>query len=97
VSIIYTPHLKLRIKERKFPYDFPKKIYTSPEAKFFDNLTKSYIAVKTLFYAGKLRKISIAYIFDGLDVKIKTIHPEKESEISNRVKICRWMSYEKKI
>ena len=90
MKVIYTLHLKLRIKERKFPYDFPKKIYNNPDTIFFDNLTKSRIAVKKLLYAGKLRKISIAYIFDGLDVKIKTIHPENNTEISNRVSTGRW-------
>ena len=90
MAIIYSPHLNTRLTERKFPQDYPKIIYNNPEQCYYDKDQQSYIAVKTLFYYGRLRKICIAYTFDGLDVKIKTIHPEKDIAIKNRVASGRW-------
>ena len=39
-SIIYTDHLKLRLKIRKIPDVYPKVIYNTPELIFFDNAEK---------------------------------------------------------
>lgn len=88
--IIYSDHLKLKLKLRNFPYNYPKLIYNTPEFVFKDTRTGSFISVSTLFYNGKLRKISIAYIFDEDNVKIKTIHPESDVEINNRIKKGRY-------
>ncbi len=91
MAITYTPHLKKRIGERKFPYDYPKKIYEEMEENYKDVLQNSYIAIKKLLYAGRIRKIMIAYTFDEDDVKIITIHPENNVEIKNRVENGRWI------
>ncbi len=45
MDIIYTNHLKLRLKLRNFPEDYPKMIYSSPEQIFFDVSEKKYIAI----------------------------------------------------
>lgn len=89
--IIYTPHLKKRLKERKFPYGFPKKIYNGAEIRLYDDLRKTCIAIKKLPYGGKSRKISIAYIQEGNCAKIITIHPENDKEINKRIKNRRWI------
>lgn len=94
MAIIYTDHLKIRLLTRRFPQDYPKIVYNDPEQRYYDAEQQSYIAIKTLFYYGRQRKICIAYTFDGLDVKIKTIHPEKVATIKNRVTIGRWKKYE---
>lgn len=90
MNLIYSYHLQNGLIARKFPKDFPKIIYNDPEEKYFDHDQQSYIAVKTLIYNGKNRKICIAYIVEGENVKIKTIHPEKESAINNRITSGRW-------
>ena len=90
MAIIYTEHLKDRLKERCFPEDYPRKICKDPEVTYFDSATESCVAIKTLSYGGKLRKIAIFYINEGLDVKIKTIHVEDEKEIRKRVENKRY-------
>lgn len=90
MAIILSNHLKTRLTLRKFPQTYPKTIYNTPEQRYYDKDQQSYIAIKTLFYYGKQRKICIAYTFDGLNVKIKTIHPEKTTTINNRVAKGRW-------
>lgn len=95
MKIILSKHLKVRIKERFFPSDYPEKIFKNPDKVYKDTVTGSFIAIKSLVYARKLRKISIAYILDGEDVKILTIHPEKGNEIKNRIKKGRYVKPKK--
>ncbi len=47
-EINYTTHLKFRLKIRRIPYDYPKTIFENPEERFFDNLEKTKIAIKSL-------------------------------------------------
>ena len=91
MNIIYTQHLKNRLKIRNFPKDYPKNIYISPDEKYKDIEQNSFIAIKKLPYAGKMKKIMIAYIIEGKNVKIKTIYPENDKDINTRVKNLRWI------
>ena len=88
--IIYTDHLSLRLKIRKIPEDYPGKIYQGSEQKFFDNIEKTNIAVKKLFYNKKKREMMIAYEERNNEVEIITIHPITEEKIINRVMSGRW-------
>lgn len=90
MAIIYSDHLKTMLALRKFPKTYPKIIYNDPEQCYYDEYQQSYIAIKTLFYYGKQRKICIAYTFEGLNVKIITIHPEIVAAIKNRIAKGRW-------
>jgi len=47
-KVEYTVHLKLRLKVRKIPEDYPQEIYESLEQRFFDNAEKTSIAIKKL-------------------------------------------------
>jgi len=42
----YTPHLENRLKERRFPNDYPKKIFLKAEENYIDISQNSYIAIK---------------------------------------------------
>lgn len=91
MKIIYSNHLEMRIKERGFPHEYPNTIYNDPDEKYFDNINNSYIAIKTMLYFKKMRKISIAYIFIEQDVKIKTIHTEETSKINYKLRTGRYI------
>lgn len=95
MKIIYRPHLKRRLKERKIPYDYPKKIYLEARQKFFDTKTDHHITVSKLKYSGKLRSLVISYDIIGTNVEIVTIHPISDQEISNKTKSGRWVKNEK--
>ena len=89
-NIVYTDHLKLRLKIRKIPYDYPKIIFNNPEHKFYDTVEGTYIAIKKLNYNNKERNMMVAYEKKGNDVDIVTIHPIKEEKIINRTISGRW-------
>jgi hypothetical protein len=89
-DVEYTDHLKLRLRIRKIPEDYPKLIYENPDQHFFDNLEGVQISVKRLKYGGKLRNMMIAFEEKGDAVKIITVHPISDDKISNRIMGGRW-------
>ncbi|OGM33399.1 hypothetical protein A2803_04335 [Candidatus Woesebacteria bacterium RIFCSPHIGHO2_01_FULL_44_21] len=90
MKIIYRPHLKRRLKERKFPDDYPHKIYKEAKFRFFDTQTKHHIAIAKMEYADKLRNLSISYDKIGNKIEIITIHPISDEDIKSRIKSKRW-------
>ena len=91
MNIIHTQHLKDMLKERRFPYSYPKRIYLEAEEKYIDRSTKSFIAIKKLPHKNKMRKIVIAYVIENENVKILTIYAEKDKDITKRVINGRWI------
>ncbi len=93
--IKYTEHLELRLKSRKIPHDYPKKIYENPEQIFFDKIEKNFVAIKKMQYNGKIRNIMIAYEKKGNEICIITIHPITNEKIINRIANKRWIKNER--
>lgn len=60
MKIFYRPHLKIRLKQRKIPFDYPKQIIELPDQEYFDTLAKRNIAIKKLFFEEKMRNMVIA-------------------------------------
>lgn len=94
MKIVYRPHLTRRLQERNIPISYPKKIFQAREEEYFDTITKHRIAIKKLFYAGRLRNMAISYDIIGESAEIITIHPIKQSEIQNKIEVGRWEEYE---
>ena len=94
-KINYTEHLKLRLKIRKIPKNYPKLIYKNPGQTFYDAYEDNLIAVKKLKYNDKLRNMMIAFEKEGKVINILTIHPITDEKIRNRVLNKRWMKDEK--
>lgn len=95
MKIIQKPHLKIRLKERRIPTDYPKRIVEFPEQKFFDTLANRYIAIKKLYFEGERRNILAAYDIIENTIEIVTIHVISSKEIKNKVHSGRWEKYEK--
>lgn len=93
-DIQYTDHLKVRLKARNIPEDYPEKIYKNPERKFFDRVEGNSIAVKKLQYNNKERNMMIAYEEKAEEVEIVTIHPITEEQIIKRIMNRRWIKNE---
>ncbi len=89
-NIIYTDHLKTRLKCRSIPENYPKEIFLSPEQNFIDNLEGHLIAIKELEYNGKIRNMMVAYDETSNQISIITIHPITLEDINNRRRTGRW-------
>lgn len=90
MNIKYTNHLKLRLKIRNIPKEYPKIILENPNHKFYDNIEKKNVAIKKLIYNGKLRNMLIAYEIKKYYIEIVTIHPINNNQIINRIRSGRW-------
>ena len=95
MRIVYRRHLIRRLKERKIPSDYPKKIIKNAEQEYFDSITKHRIAIKELRYTERLRNMVIAYDIIQDNTEIITIYPIKHSEVRNKIQSGRWKVYEK--
>lgn len=94
MKILLRPHLKIRLKERNIPEDYPSKIVSNPEEKYYDSAIYHQIAIKKLVYNGKIRPMAVAYDIIGEDLQIITIHPTTKQEINSKVRRERWIKDE---
>jgi hypothetical protein len=90
VEIEYTDHLRIRLRIRNIPEEYPKEVYQNPEQKFYDNAEGTSIAVKKLTYNKKLRNMMVVYHDKEGKVEIITIHPISDEKIINRIMSGRW-------
>ena len=91
MKIQYTEHLKLRLKLRGIPYGMPEEVYKWAEERYYDTSTSYYIAIKRLYYAGKMRNMAVTYTEHGTEIDIITIHPLKKDQKEKRISSGRWM------
>ena len=95
MKTVLQPHLKIRLEQRNIPQNYPEKIVSSPDAKYFDTQTDHTIAVKSMEHSGKLRPMAVSYDIIVDTIQIITIHPVSEQEIQNKLERGRWIKYEK--
>lgn len=91
MKIIITKHALQRLKIRKITKKMVKEIIDDPEEEYYDNIQQSCIAIKSMLYGGKIKKISVYFHYEDLNVKIHTVHPERKQEINNRLKNGRYI------
>lgn len=96
MKIVYKPHLLIRLKEREFPQEYPRRVIQFPDQEYFDTFAKRYIAIKQLSFAGRLRNIVVAYDIIKESKEVITIHVISSKEIKNKLNSGRWRLYEKK-
>ena len=94
MKIVLIPHLKIRLKERRIPQDYPKIIIQNSEEKYKDLDTGYNIAVRSMEYSGKLRPMVVAYAIMKSEVIAVTIYPTSRQEIENKLKRGRWIKNE---
>lgn len=90
MKVIITKHALQRLTARKITKEMIEEIAYSPEEEYHDNTEKSLVAIKTMLYGGKNKKISIFFHYEDLNVKIHTVHPERKEEIKKRIKSGRY-------
>lgn len=89
-KIIYSNHLELRLNLREIPRNFPKNIYKTSKERYFDNKTKTIIAVKKIKHKNKIREIALIYKEAHQEVILITIHPLKIYQKISRINSGRW-------
>ena len=90
LKIIYSPHLKFRLKVREIPRLLPKQIFQGSREHYFDNQTGKFIAASRVKYKGRMREMAVIYDRDYEEIILITTHPLKNLQKSHRIKARRW-------
>ena len=90
MRVVYTDHLKLRLQARRIPAKMPERIYRESKERYYNHATFRHIAVMSVIYHRRRRKMMIAYDEFPDRVEIVTIHPIESRQISERVLAGRW-------
>jgi len=90
MNIIYTAHLKFRLKVRNIPSPLPKKIFREAKEHYYDNLTGHCVAVHKIEFKDKIREFALTYDKKEDVIEIITIHPLKTYQKITRINSGRW-------
>jgi hypothetical protein len=90
VRVVYTDHLKLRLRARRIPAKMPERIYCEAQERYYNHATYRHIAIMSVIYHRHRRKMMIAYDEFSDRVEIVTIHPIESRQIRERVLAGRW-------
>ncbi len=91
--IVFSEHAETQILTRKISKAKVLDIYTSPDSYYYDVINSSTIAVKKIKYGENMKDITVAFIKDGNDVIIRTVHPSGKNEVRNRIREGRYAKY----
>lgn len=91
MKLVYTDHLKTRLKQRGIPTKMVREIFENGQEHYWDELRSRHIVVAIVVYKGKLRKVLAAYDRIGSRAEIVTIHPITDEDIQQRLKSGRWI------
>ena len=95
MKIVYTDHLKNRLKQREIPLKIIRQVFTQAKEYYFDNLRNHHITVTKVLYKEKVRKVLVAYDTMINAIEAITIHPITDEQIEQRLNSGRWKHEEK--
>ena len=95
MRIVYTKHLRFRLKVRMIPFDLPRIVVLEAEEFFFDTVTKTFIAVKKFIRTQGAKEYMVAYMQHENILELITIHPLRFRQKSNRIVTKRWQRIRK--
>lgn len=90
MKIIYTAHLKFRLKLRNIPYSLPKRLFKDAKEHYYDRLTGHYVAVHNVEFNNKTREFALTYDRKADVIEVITVHPIKAYQKIARINSGRW-------
>lgn len=90
MHIVYTKHLRLRLRIRSIPFQLPRFIVTCPDELFFDTFTQVYVAVKRFRVVRGQQEYMVAFIKRNGSYLLITIHPLRSEQKAHRIVSKRW-------
>lgn len=90
MKIIFSDHLKVRMKLREIPEVIVRKIYLEADEKLYDTETSNLVAIKKILFQGRDKDMAVIYKEFGDEVLLYTVHPLKSGQKENRINKGRW-------
>lgn len=88
--IVYTEHLRFRMKLRGVPQAVPVEIWREAKERYYDRATEHSIAVMTCKIKERVREWALSYDEKEGVIQLITAHPIKELQKLSRIKTGRW-------
>ena len=89
-KVVYTDHLRLRIKLRGIPKILPKQIWLAAKERYYDRATQHSIAVMACAVKERMKEYALSYDEKEGVIQLITVHPIKELQKISRIKTGRW-------
>ena len=91
IKIIYSEHLKRRLKKRDIPEDYPSQVINNAEETYKDVVSGYEIYILSLPHKGTIRKMVTACDRINETLVAATIYPISEGKLANRKEAGRWI------
>ena len=91
--VVYTKHLLYRLEVRGITRAVPEQIVRTATERYFDTSTEHFVAVKQVWYLGKIRDMMVAYQESKTIIELITIHPLKQDQKDGRLSSGRWIAF----
>ena len=89
-KVVYTDHLRLRMKLRGIPKTLPKQIWLEAKERYYDRATQHSIAVMACEVKERMKEYALSYDEKEGVIQLITVHPIKELQKISRIKTGRW-------
>lgn len=89
-KVIYTDHLRFRMKLRGIPQGLPSEIWREARERYYDQATGHWVAVMALKIKERIREWALSYDEKEDGIHLITVHPIKELQKLTRIKTGRW-------
>lgn len=90
MKVHHTKHLIERLQLRQIDAELPATIYQQATERYIDIDTGYHVAVMDALLYGKMRHVMVAYVSEGDEIRLLTIHPLKDGQKDNRLASGRW-------
>ena len=90
LKIVYTDHLRLRLKLRGIPKALPKQIWMESTERYFDRATGHSVAVLACQIKERVKEFALSYDEKEGIAQLITVHPIKALQKLSRIKTGRW-------
>ena len=90
----YYDHYHKDLIERPYLVGFAEIILQNPDARYYDNNTGNFVAVKRVYAREAERDVEVAYKIAGNITWVVNISLLKERQQQNRRQSGRWVPYE---
>ena len=90
LRIVYTDHLRFRMKLRGIPQGVPVEIWREAKERYYDRATGHSVAVMTCKIKERVREWALSYDEKEGIIRLITVPPIKELQKLARIKTERW-------
>ncbi len=90
IKVVYTDHLRLRMRLRGIPAVLPKQIWLEARERYYDRATQHSIAVMSCKVRERVKDYALSYDEKDGAIQLITVHPIKLLQKISRIKTGRW-------